>query len=162
MYTECLVTAPGSMEIRLHETDLRSKVTPYADILAQTLDSWSFVQSIAEDLVYDGEYTSEDLGTTIELYSYDFLLSKYSLESSIPSHGVIENGKEFYILLEDNGTFGNLFLNRLPRMEVSFRSKSDVYNRLNFSSEPYSQNGSDLLIFNKKQIFMMEMKLWRK
>jgi hypothetical protein len=162
MYTECLVTTPGEMEIVLHETDLRAKPTSYDQILNRIKDSWSFVHSIAEDLIADGELSSKEAAFTIELYSYDFLTSKFSLEGSIPIYGVIDNNTEFYVLLEDNGSTGNQFLNRLPRIELGLGLKNEVYNRLNFTSSPYSQNGSDVLIYNKKQIFMAEMKLWRK
>lgn len=159
--SECLVTAPSTMEIRLHDANLLAKATPYQDILVNTQDSWEFLKSISEDLVNDGEFLPDQLQITLELYSYDFIKSQYNIEGSIPVHGVIDNGKEFYLLLENNKS-GDLFLNKLPKMEVSFTSQSAVYNRLNFQSDPYTQNGSDLLIFNKKHIFVMELKLWKK
>jgi hypothetical protein len=162
MYSECLVATPSEMEIVLHETDLRAKPTAYDQILSKAKDSWSFLQSIAEDLIEEGDITSKEVATTLELYSYDFITSRYSVEGSIPIFGVIDNNSEFYMLLEDNGSTGNQFLNRLPRIELSLGLKNEVYNRLNFTSAPYSQNGSDVLIYNKKQIFMAELKLWRK
>ncbi len=164
MLNECLLVSPEELEIRLHPADMLACATPYSEILSQTIKSWKFIKEFIQfdlGMIKDG-LSANDVVVSLELYNYNFLHNKYNLVGSVKVKGIVEDENDFSVLLDIDTKTNHLFLNKLSKTNILYIDKSEVNYKMKFQDTPYSQNGSDLLFFNGKQIFFMEMKLWKK